>query len=139
MNRVLWRPLLLLLLVAAALLTGCGGKKSAETKSAAEAAAESGQFLRQIVIAGQTGQITRSPEGEDSDYVISITLPDDLDFKNCLASVELADGAAVDIYSPCYRNDLGGRPVLNLTGEDRRLIIHHEEQTETYSFFIELL
>ncbi len=72
-------------------------------------------------------------------YFILITLPLDTDFKNCVANITLPEGATVSEQSPCYRSELGGRPVLDLTLENRDLIIEYGTESRTYGFEIQLV
>ena len=66
-------------------------------------------------------------------------LPEDTDFKHCAANIELQPGAEISADSPCLVDYLGGRPVLNLTLEDRDLVVVNAGNKRNYSFHIELL
>ena len=66
------------------------------------------------------------------------TLPTDTDFTRCAANVELAPDAVLSMDSPCIVNDLGGRPILNLTLAERDLVVTRGELSQTYSFQVGL-
>ena len=90
------------------------------------------------MIGNSTAEIQTHTEDSETYYVIVITLPTDTDFTQCVANVELATDAVLDMNSPCIVNDLGGRPILNLTLEDRELVVTRGEQSQTYSFQVGL-
>lgn len=95
-------------------------------------------LIRSFVIGNSTAEIQTHTEDSETYYVIAITLPTDTDFTRCAANVELAPDAVLDMNSPCIVNDLGGRPILNLTLPERDLVVTCGEQSQTYSFQIEL-
>ena len=95
-------------------------------------------LIRNFVIGNSTAEIQTHTEDGETRYVIAIRLPTDTDFKNCAANVELAPDAVLSMDSPCIVNDLGGRPILNLTLPERDLVVTCGEQSQTYSFQIEL-
>lgn len=95
-------------------------------------------LIRNFVIGNSTAEIQTHTEDGETRYVIVITLPTDTDFTQCVANVELATDAVLDMNSPCIVNDLGGRPILNLTLEDRELVVTRGEQSQTYSFQVGL-
>lgn len=95
-------------------------------------------LIRNFVIGNSTAEIQTHTEDGETRYVIAITLPTDTDFTRCAANVELAPDAVLDMNSPCIVNDLGGRPILNLTLPERDLVVTCGEQSQTYSFQIEL-
>ena len=95
-------------------------------------------LIRNFVIGNSTAEIQTHTEDGETRYVIAITLPTDTDFKNCAANVELAPDAVLSMDSPCIVNELGGRPILNLTLEDRDLVVARGELSQTYSFQIGL-
>lgn len=110
-------------------LAGCGKANTANEEP----------LIRSFVIGNSTAEIQTHAEDGETHYVIAITLPTDTDFKNCAANVELAPDAALDIDdSPCIVNELGGRIILNLTLEDRDLVVTRGELSQTYSFQIGL-
>ncbi len=110
-------------------LAGCGKANAANEEP----------LIRSFVIGNSTAEIQTHTEDGETRYVIAITLPTDTDFKNCAANVELAPDAALDIDdSPCIVNELGGRIILNLTLEDRDLVVARGELSQTYSFQIGL-
>ena len=110
-------------------LAGCGKADAANEEP----------LIRNFVIGNSTAEIQAHTEDGETRYVIAITLPTDPDFKNCAANVELAPDAALSIDdSPCIVNELGGRSILNLTSEDRNLVVTRGEQSQTYSFQVGL-
>lgn len=109
-------------------LAGCGKANAANEEP----------LIRSFVIGNSTAEIQTHTEDSETYYVIAITLPTDTDFTRCAANVELAPDAVLDMNSPCIVNDLGGRPVLNLTLPERDLVVTCGEQSQTYSFQIEL-
>lgn len=110
-------------------LVGCGKANTANEEP----------LIRSFVIGNSTAEIQTHTEDGETRYVIAITLPMDTDFKSCAANVELAPDAVLSIDdSPCIVNELGGRIILNLTLEDRNLVVTSGELSQTYSFQIEL-
>lgn len=109
-------------------LAGCGKANAANEEP----------LIRSFVIGNSTAEIQTHTEDSETYYVITITLPTDTDFTRCAANVELAPDAVLDMNSPCIVNDLGGRPILNLTLPERDLVVTCGEQSQTYSFQIEL-
>ena len=109
-------------------LAGCGKANAANEEP----------LIRSFVIGNRTAEIQTHTEDSETYYVIAITLPTDTDFTRCAANVELAPDAVLDMNSPCIVNDLGGRPILNLTLPERDLVVTCGEQSQTYSFQIEL-
>lgn len=109
-------------------LAGCGKANAANEEP----------LIRSFVIGNSTAEIQTHTEDSETYYVIVITLPTDTDFTQCVANVELATDAVLDMNSPCIVNDLGGRPILNLTLEDRELVVTRGEQSQTYSFQVGL-
>ena len=53
-------------------------------------------------------------------------------------AIELAPDAVLSMDSPCIVNELGGRPILNLTLAERDLVVTCGEQSQTYSFQVGL-
>lgn len=109
-------------------LAGCGKVNAANEEP----------LIRGFVIGNSTAEIQTHTEDGETRYVIAITLPTDTDFKNCAANVELAPDAVLSMDSPCIVNELGGRLILNLTLEERDLVVTSGELSQTYSFQIEL-
>lgn len=109
-------------------LVGCGKANAANEEP----------LIRSFVIGNSTAEIQTHTENDETHYVIAITLPADTDFTRCAANVELAPDAVLDMNSPCIVNDLGGRPILNLTLPERDLVVTCGELSQTYSFQIEL-
>ena len=117
--------LLIAALSISLLLGGCGAQ-------------EDPLAIREFVIGNSTGTVEKRGSGKDAEYVICITLPLETDFQNCTANITLADGASVNGDSPCLKADLGGRMVLDLTLEDRDLIIENGSSSRSYGFEIGL-
>ena len=109
-------------------LAGCGKANAANEEP----------LIRSFVIGNSTAEIQTHTEDGETRYVIAITLPTDTDFSRCAANVELAPDAVLSMDSPCIVNDLGGRPILNLTLPERDLVVTCGELSQTYSFQIEL-
>ena len=95
-------------------------------------------LIRNFVIGNSTAEIQTRTEDGETRYVIAITLPTDTDFNSCAANVELAPDAVLSMDSPCIVNELGGRPILNLTLPERDLVVTCGEQSQTYSFQVGL-
>ena len=108
-------------------LAGCGKANAANEEP----------LIRSFVIGNSTAEIQPHTEDGETRYVIAIT-PTDTDFTRCAANVELAPDAVLDMNSPCIVNELGGRPILNLTLENRDLVVTRGEQSQTYSFQVGL-
>lgn len=121
--------LLLTLVCAMLCLNGCGN---------GAASGDDPLLIRSFVIGSSVGEVETVREGGETRYVIHITLPEDTDFKRCVANIELAQGASLDMSSPCIVDDLGGRPVLNLTLENRTLVVEHDGESRIYAFKIDL-
>lgn len=118
----------LALLCVSLCLAGCGKADAVNEEP----------LIRSFVIGNSTAEIQTHTEDSETYYVIAITLPTDRDFTRCAANVELAPDAVLDMNSPCIVNDLGGRPILNLTLPERDLVVTCGELSQTYSFQIEL-
>lgn len=123
MKRIAW--LLMLVLSASLLLCGCGAQ-------------EDPLAIHEFVIGNSAGAVEKRGSGKDAEYVICITLPLETDFQNCVANITLADGASINGDSPCLKADLGGRMVLDLTLEQRDLIIENGSSSRSYGFEIGL-
>lgn len=123
MKRIAW--LLMLVLSASLLLCSCGAQ-------------EDPLAIREFVIGNSAGTVEKRGSGKDAEYVICITLPLETDFQNCVANITLADGASINGDSPCLKADLGGRMVLDLTLEQRDLIIENGSSSRSYGFEIGL-
>lgn len=123
MKRIAW--LLMLVLSASLLLCGCGAQ-------------EDPLAIHEFVIGNSAGTVEKRGSGKDAEYVICITLPMETDFQNCVANITLADGASINGDSPCLKADLGGRMVLDLTLEQRDLIIENGSSSRSYGFEIGL-
>lgn len=117
--------LMLLLLAASLLLGGCGQNSDPLA-------------IQEFIIGDSVGTVEQRGSGKDAEYVICITLPIETDFQNCTANITLADGASVSGESPCLKADVGGRMVLDLTLEQRDLIIENGSSSRSYGFEIAL-
>ena len=117
--------LMLLLLTVSLLLGGCGQNSDPLA-------------IREFIIGDSVGTVEKRGSGKDAEYVICITLPLETDFQNCVANITLDDGAFVSGESPCLKADVGGRMVLDLTLEQRDLIIENGSSSRNYGFEIAL-
>ena len=121
--------LLLALICAMLCLSGCGN---------GAASGDDPLLIQSFVIGSSVGEVETVREDGETRYFIRISLPEDTDFKRCVANIELAQGAALDMSSPCIVDDLGGRPVLNLTLENRTLVVEYDGKSRSYEFKIDL-
>lgn len=121
--------LLLALICAMLCLSGCGN---------GAASGDDPLLIRSFVIGSSVGEVETVRQDGETRYFIRIALPEDTDFKRCVANIELAQGAALDMSSPCIVDDLGGRPVLNLTLENRTLVVEYDGKSRSYEFKIDL-
>ena len=136
------------ILLFALSLCACAGEDSAavdispaaDTLADGEAALPSDDPLAitGFVIGESAGEAKAVTENGETRYVIYITLPIDTDFKRCISNIELAPGAVVSSQSPCVVDDLGGRPVLNLTLDPRTLIVANGDAERAYEFEVGL-
>lgn len=94
--------------------------------------------VREFVIGNSVGVAKAVVENGETSYRIYITLPADTEFKNCVANITLSAGAILSGDSPGIANDLSGRPVLNLTRENRSLIVTNNGESREYTFEIAL-
>lgn len=123
------------------MLTGCGrGDTAADKPAVAEANIQTAASpdILSFALGEHMGTVDTETENGETRYVICITLPSDFDFKRAVANIELAEGASIDTASPCIVDDIGGRPVLNLTLEPRSLITINGGTRQEYEFKIEL-
>lgn len=136
------RKLLPIILAFMLMLNGCGrGDTDVSDEPAANGdntqAAASPDILS-FTLGEYTGTVDTETENGETSYVICITLPADFDFKRAVANIELAEGASIDTSSPCIVDDMGGRPVLNLTLDPRTLITLNGGARQAYEFKIVL-
>ena len=135
------RKLLPITLAIMLILTGCGrGDTAADRPAVAEAniqAAASPDILS-FALGEHMGTVDTETENGETRYIIRLTLPSDFDFKRAVANIELAEGASIDTASPCIVDDIGGRPVLNLTLEPRSLMVRNGNAVRSYEFDIGL-
>jgi len=94
--------------------------------------------IRYFAIDGHVGKVKTIRENGAKRYIIQITLPADTEFTRCTADIQLAEGAYVSKKSPCYMGEEDGRPVINLTFENRDLIIVNGDKARNYGFKIDL-
>lgn len=94
--------------------------------------------IKYFAIDGHVGKVRTVREDGVRKYIIVITLPSDTEFTKCTADIELAKGAYVSKKSPCYMGETDGKPVLNLTFENRDLIIVNGDKSRNYGFRIDL-
>lgn len=136
------RKLLPIILAFMLMLTGCGmGNAVASDKPAPEGtqtAADDKLDIVSFALGEHMGTVDTETENGETRYIIRLTLPSDFDFKRAVANIELAEGASIDTASPCIVDDIGGRPVLNLTLEPRSLMVRNGNAVRSYEFDIGL-
>ena len=136
------RKLLPIILAVMLILTGCGmGDAVASDKPAPEGtqtAADDKLDIVSFALGEHMGTVDTEMENGETRYIIRLTLPSDFDFKRAVANIELAEGASIDTASPCIVDDIGGRPVLNLTLEPRSLMVRNGNAVRSYEFDIGL-
>lgn len=94
--------------------------------------------IHSIIIGDTEASILHDTTDGADDYIIKAALPVDFSFEKTTLNLELADGATVSDKSNCLLNDLGGRPVVNLTVENASLVIANGKETRTYQFQIDI-
>ena len=136
------RKLLPIILAFMLMLAGCGrGDAVASDKPAPEGtqtAADDKLDIVSFALGEHIGTVDTETENGETRYIIRLTLPSDFDFKRAVANIELAEGASIDTASPCIVDDIGGRPVLNLTLEPRSLMVRNGNAVRSYEFDIGL-
>jgi len=136
------RKLLPIILAFMLMLTGCGmGDAVASDKPAPEGtqtAADDKLDIVSFALGEHMGTVDTETENGETRYIIRLTLPSDFDFKRAVANIELTEGASIDTASPCIVDDIGGRPVLNLTLEPRSLMVRNGNAVRSYEFDIGL-
>lgn len=91
--------------------------------------------LRSLV----TGDYTADIREEEGEFLICLALPEDFDFSEAILNIELSEGAVVSEKSNCWRDELAGRPIVNLTVEDASLLIENGSESKLYRFQISIL
>ena len=135
------RKLLPIILAVMLILTGCGrGNTAADRPAVAEANIQTAASpdILSFTLGEHMGTVDTETENGETRYIIRLTLPSDFDFKRAVANIELAEGASIDTASPCIVDDIGGRPVLNLTLEPRSLMVRNGNAVRSYEFDIGL-
>lgn len=94
--------------------------------------------IHSIIIGDTEASILHDTTDDADDYIIKAALPVDFSFEKTTLNLELADGAVVSDKSNCLLNDLGGRPVVDLTVEKANLIIENEGNSRTYFFMLDV-
>ena len=94
--------------------------------------------IHSIIVGDTEASVLHDTTDGADDYMIKVTLPVDFQFEKTTLNLELADGATVSDKSNCLLNDLGGRPVVNLTVENASLVIANGKETRTYQFQIDI-
>lgn len=111
-------------------------------EEATDEASDSGEndplAIHSIIIGDTEASILHDTTDGADDYIIKATLPVDFSFEKTTLNLELADGAVVSDKSNCLINDLGGRPVVDLTVEKANLIIENEGNSRTYFFMLDV-
>lgn len=125
-------------------LTGGNHVKNTDsgTKEATDETSDSGKndplAIHSIIIGDTEASILHDTTDGADDYIIKAALPVDFSFEKTTLNLELADGAVVSDKSNCLLNDLGGRPVVDLTVEKANLIIENEGNSRTYFFMLDV-
>ncbi|MCC2125103.1 hypothetical protein [Hominiventricola filiformis] len=125
-------------------LTGGNHVKNTDsgTEEAADETSDSGKndplAIHSIIIGDTEASVLHDTTDGADDYIIKAALPVDFSFEKTTLNVELADGAVVSDKSNCLINDLGGRPVVDLTVEKANLIIESEGNSRTYFFMLDV-
>ena len=135
------RKLLPIILAVMLALVGCvRGDTVADEPAVAEANIQTAASpdILSFALGEHMGTVDTETENGETRYIIRLTLPSDFDFKRAVANIELAEGAGIDTSSPCIVDDMGGRPVLNLTLDPRTLITLNGGARQEYEFKIEL-
>ena len=94
--------------------------------------------IHSIIIGDTEASILHDTTDGADDYIIKAALPVEFSFEKTSLNLELADGAVVSDKSNCLLNDLGGRPVVDLTVEKANLIIENEGNSRTYFFMLDV-
>lgn len=94
--------------------------------------------IHSIIIGDTEASILHDTTDGADDYIIKAVLPVEFSFEKTTLNLELADGAVVSDKSNCLLNDLGGRPVVDLTVEKANLIIENEGNSRTYFFMLDV-
>ena len=125
-------------------LTGGNHVKNTDsgTEEAADETSDSGKndplAIHSIIIGDTEASVLHDTTDGADDYIIKAALPVDFSFEKTTLNLELADGAVVSDKSNCLINDLGGRPVVNLTVENASLVIANDGETRTYQFQLDI-
>ena len=125
-------------------LTGGNHVKNTDsgTKEATDETSDSGEndplAIHSIIIGDTEASILHDTTDGADDYIIKAAFPVDFSFEKTTLNLELADGAVVSDKSNCLLNDLGGRPVVDLTVEKANLIIENEGNSRTYFFMLDV-
>lgn len=125
-------------------LTGGNHVKNTDsgTEEATDETSDSGEndplAIHSIIIGDTEASVLHDTTDGADDYIITAALPVDFSFEKTTLNLELADGAVVSDKSNCLLNDLGGRPVVDLTVEKANLIIENEGNSRTYFFMLDV-
>ncbi|MEG0895008.1 MAG: hypothetical protein RSE93_04775 [Oscillospiraceae bacterium] len=129
------------------ILTGCQSEKSTGDSNKDSVTSENFCALAEndplaileFSIGDSKGEAKKISESDTYRYVIFITLSVETDFKNCVANLVLPTGAEISGESPCLKEELSGRPILDLTLDKRYLIIENNGEFREYDFEIALV
>lgn len=125
-------------------LTGGNHEKNTDsgTEEETDETSDSGEndplAIHSIIIGDTEASILHDTTDGADDYIIKAALPVEFSFEKTTLNLELADGAVVSDKSNCLINDLGGRPVVDLTVEKANLIIENEGNSRTYFFMLDV-
>lgn len=95
--------------------------------------------IRRLYVGAYEAQIVQAGRGENKEYYIDLTLPQDFDFSRSALDLELSDGASLSAGSNCLIEELSGRPIINLMVEQASLTIENDNSSRDYRFRIGLL
>ena len=118
--------ILFLIGIMLVICSSCGGKRG------------NTPYISSISINGIAGEVEVLEKGNISEHVIHIMLPSDTDFKRCIANIEMVPDARISMEDPCIVEDIGGSLVLNLTLQNRGLTVLSGDDSQFYSFKIDL-
>lgn len=89
-------------------------------------------WIRSFAVGDYPAEIQKT----DGKYEICLELPEDFPFEQTTVNIELPSGAYVSPESNCYKGELGGRPIINMTVENASLLIENDGLSREYCFLI---
>ena len=128
------RGVIAVLVILIGLVAGYGILQSGKI-SFGSVSGKDGLMIESLV----TGDYTAEIREEDGEYLICLELPEDFDFGDAILNLKLAEGSSVSEESNCWKGELTGRPVVNLTVEDASLLIENGDESRYYRFQINII